>query len=172
MHATERLVVLGLLPLLYAASAFSQAGGGAIKEGNLYSVALFSSLAEMEKSWGYIDDGEHGSRIRTDYRNMIVVKDPAITDDLPSQFGEYRVEYLDNQAVIERCQKLGKEFSVLKIGPMHNEGPLLKIVVSVDYVTYKKKRLMFGISDWAEVELRYDCEKQNYIVSTVKLGGI
>jgi hypothetical protein len=43
----------------------------------------------MEKSYGHMDDSEGGSRIRTDYRHMLVEKDPEITDGLPSQQGDF-----------------------------------------------------------------------------------
>jgi hypothetical protein len=55
---------------------------------------------------------------------------------------------------------------------MQNEGARLKIEVSVSYVEYRKRRFLLALSDWSDVEFRYDCEKQKYIVSTVKLGGI
>jgi hypothetical protein len=61
--------------------------GTSVEAENLYAVALFVSLAEMEKSWGEIDDSDGGSRVRTDYHRMPVEKDPEITDHLPAQFG-------------------------------------------------------------------------------------
>jgi hypothetical protein len=55
---------------------------------------------------------------------------------------------------------------------MQSDGARLRIVISVYYLSYKKHKLLLGLSDWSEVEFRYDCEKQKYIVSSVKLGGI
>lgn len=126
----------------------------------------------MDKSWGHIDDSDGGSRIHTDYHRMLVQKDNEITDGLPSQLGDYRVEYLDYREQIDRYKKLRKEFSILKIGSMQSDGARLRIVISVYYLSYKKHKLLLGLSDWSEVEFRYDCEKQKYIVSSVKLGGI
>ena len=103
---------------------------------------------------------------------MLVQKDNEITDGLPSQLGDYRVEYLDYREQIDRYKKLRKEFSILKIGSMQSDGARLRIVISVYYLSYKKHKLLLGLSDWSEVEFRYDCEKQKYIVSSVKLGGI
>jgi len=106
--AFKRSIALSLVLLIFALSAIPQEGGTPAKEQNLYSVALFASIVEMEKSWGYIDDNNGGSGVRTDYRHMLVEKDPEITDRLPSQFGDYHVEYLDNRAQIDRYEKLGK----------------------------------------------------------------
>lgn len=172
MCAITRSVVISLMPLLWAALAFAQVSGPSVKQDNLYSMALVASITEMEKAWGYIDDGDHGSRIRTDYRRMLVRKNPEITDDLPPEFGDYRVQYLDDQALTKRYKAMRKEFSVLEIHPVHSEGPQLKIQVSVSWVKYQNRSLVLAISDWSDVEFQYDCEKRAYTISAVKLGGI
>jgi hypothetical protein len=166
----QRFVVPFLIPL-FCAVCFSQSDKTSIKEDNLYSTALFASIVKMDKSWGNIDDS-FGGKIRTNYHQMIVEDDPEITGGLPSQVGDYRVEYLDTQALIRRYKKLGKSFSILTLHAIRNEGSLLRITVSVYDFSYEKKKLIFAISDWSDVEFRYDCEKQSYIISDVKLGGI
>ena len=100
--------------------------------------------------------------MRTDYRHLIVEKDPLITDDLPTEFENHFFEYLDNQGLVERYKKLGKSDAVLVIRPIRNEGATLKIAVVVYWVSYKKRRLQLGLSDWGEVEFRYDCDKQQF----------
>ena len=171
MCSFTRSTTVSLVPLLFTLSAFPQEGTAPAKEESLYSVALCAGLAEMEKSWGYIDDSYMGG-VRTDYRHMIVQKDPVITDRLPSQFGDYRVEYLDRRAQIDRYKKLGKGFSILRIRPMQNVGSRLKIQVDVSYFTHEERKWMYGVSDWSDGDFRYDCEKQKFVVPAVKLGGI
>ncbi len=97
MCAIKRSIVLSFILLLCAITGFPQKSQIPAKKDNLYSVALFASLSEMEKSWGHIDDGDGGSTIRTDFRHVLVEKEPEITDGLPSQQGDYRVEYLDSR---------------------------------------------------------------------------
>jgi len=135
-------------------------------------MALIASMTEMEKSSGHIDDSDGGRGIRTDYHHMVVEMDPEITNNLPSEFGDYRVEYLDRQARIDRYKKLRKQFSILRIHPMKNEGSRLKISITVSYFRYEKGRSIFALSDWSNVEFRYDCAKQDYVIAEVKLGGI
>jgi hypothetical protein len=134
-----------------------------------YFKALFASIGEMDKAYAPIDDSMGGSRVRTDYRHMLVEKDPGITEGLPEQFGEYHVEYLDTYQLIARFQKLKKDFPVLKIQPVKNAS---NIQISVYWVNYKKGKLNLGLSDWSEVKLLYDCEKQTFTVSKVTLGGV
>ena len=142
------------------------------KKNNLYSAAVLASLDEMEKSWGHLDDSKGLNRIRTDYRHMFVVKDAEITDALPSQFGDRQVEYLDDRAQFDRYKTLRREFPILKIHPMQTDGGRLKINISVYYVEYEKRKLRLALSDWSEVEFHFDCNLQQYVISSVKLGGI
>jgi hypothetical protein len=79
---------------------------------SLYSIALVAGVAEMQKQRGYIDDGDHGSRIRTDHHRLIVRKNPEIKDDLPSQSDEFHFEYLDDASLLGRYNKLKKGFSI------------------------------------------------------------
>jgi hypothetical protein len=168
-----RSVVLSILPCLFVLPVYpQQQKGAAAKEENLYSKALFASIVEMEKSYGHVDDSDLGTRIRTDYHHMLVERDLGITDDLPEQFSEYRVEYLDTQNQIARCKELRKPFAILKIQPVKSQGSRLKIQVTVYWVEYKKSRLYLGLSDWGDVEFRFDCETQSFVISDIKLGGI
>jgi hypothetical protein len=55
---------------------------------------------------------------------------------------------------------------------MKSQGAALTIQVTVYWVEYKKSRLNFALSDWSDVEFRFNCETQSFIISNVKLGGI
>lgn len=138
-------------------------------EGNPYFKALFASIAEMDKTYATIDDSMGGSRIRTDYHHMLVQKDPQITEGLPEKSGGYQVEYVETGQLIARFKKLGREFSVLKIQPATTDST---VQVSLYWVSYKKGKLNLALSDWSDVGLQYDCEKQFYVVTKVKLGGV
>lgn len=141
-------------------------------EDNLYSIALKASILQMEKDYGKMDDTVLGERVRTDYRHMIVEEDPLITKGLPTEFEGHVVEYLDNPALIERCRKLRKPYASLVIRPMKNEGKIVKIAIAVYWVSYKNNRLQLALSDWSNVEFQYDCDKQQFVISSVKLEGI
>jgi hypothetical protein len=159
-----RFAAFGLLGLLVALPGLTQTTSTTSKEESLYSQALFASIAGMEKAWGRFGD--------TDYRHMFVEKDGGITDGLPEQSGEYRVEYLDFDQQVEKCRLIKKPFVLLKIQPMTNEGANLAIQVTVYWVTYKKSRLNLALSGWSDVEFRFDCEQQRFVVSKVTRGGI
>ena len=139
---------------------------------NLYSLALKASILEMEKNWGNIDDSGLGERVRTDYHHLIVQKDPLITEGLPTNFDNHFVEYLDSSALIDRYKKAGKSYATLAIQPIKNQSGALKIGVIVYWVSYQHRHLQLGLSDWSNVEFRYDCGTQQFVMSSVKLGGI
>jgi len=167
-----KTVLLAAFAALIAASVSAQSEPSKNVENNLYSLALKASILQMEKDWRHIDDSLRGEQIRTDYRHMIVEKDPLITDRLPTEFDNHSVEYLDHEGLVARYSKLGKEYAVLVIRPIQNEGPTLRVAVVVYWVSYKKHRIMLGLSDWSDVEFRYDCDQQQFVISSVKLGGI
>ena len=123
----------------------------------------------MDKTYASIDDSMGGSRIRTDYHHMLVQKDPEITEGLLEQFHGYQVEYVETGQLIARFKKLGREFSILKIQPASTDS---NVQVSLYWVSYKKGKLNLALSDWSEVGLQYDCEKQLYVVTKIKLGGV
>ena len=165
---TLAVAVFAILMTVFAPAQSDRSG----TEDNLYSVALKASILQMEKDYGKMDDTVLGERVRTDYRHMTVQEDPLITKGLPTEFEDHAVEYLGNPALIARCHRLGKPYSTLVIRPMKNEGKLLKSAVVVYWVSYKNNRLQLALSDWSNVEFQYDCDKQQFIMSSVKLEGI
>lgn len=164
-------VVFGFTFLLLSDRTDAQSDNAHGKENDLYAMALVASISEMQKQWGHIDDG-FGNRMRTDYEHMIVVQNPEITDELPTDFGSHRLDYLSNQELVNRYKASGKEFSVLQIHPIHADGASLRIQVSVAWFSYGKKGMLFGYSDWSDVEFKFDCAQQAFTISNVKLGGI
>jgi hypothetical protein len=167
-----KLSIPFILLLLLTSSASSQQRNILAVENNLYYKALFASLEKMQAEWGKIDDSLIGSRVRTDYQNMIVEKNREITEGLPSKLGEYRVEYLDSQGLINKYKKWRKPFAILIAHPMINEGSHLKISFTVHWFNYDKGRSLYELSDWSNVYFRFDCEKREYVIDEVKLGGI
>lgn len=172
MRKMMRLIILSFASFFVPIYALSQASDAPRKQDDLYAMALDASITEMQKSWGYIDDGEHGSRIRTDYNHVVIAKKPEITEGMPAAFGIHQAEYLDSRGLVDRYKLLKKEFSVLEIGPIRTDGPYLRIQVSQSWFQAKKKRMTFAFSDWSDVEFQFDREKQAWIISNVKLGGI
>jgi hypothetical protein len=168
----RQLFHLGLILAAIASPVFSQQPATRVNEDNLYHKALYASLDKMNVSWGAIKyaNGEPGP---IDYHNMVVQENRDITNGLPSQFGAYHVEYLDSQGLIDRYKKLRKDFAILVVYPMDNsDGTRLRIAFNVYWISYKKNRLNFALSDWSHVYFRYDCEKREYVIDEVKLGGI
>ncbi len=97
MHATKSWSAFVLILMVFVVPTSSQETSEANE--SLYSLALGAGVDQMQKQWGYIDDGDRG-RIRTDYHHLIVRKNPEITDDLSSQSDQFRFEYLDDAALL------------------------------------------------------------------------
>jgi len=147
------------------------------EENNLYARALSATADEMEKSWGGIDEtccinSLRKKKIRTDYRHLIVEKSDQITEGLPARFGDHEIAYLDVRELSDRYRRLRKEFAILRIHPMRNSGTSLNIQIGVYWFRSSKNHVVYAFSDWSEVEFRYNCENQKWVISEVKLGGI
>jgi hypothetical protein len=50
------------------------------------------------------------------------------------------------------------------------ETQLANVLVSAARPSYPS--FAYALSDWGDVEFRFDCETQEWIVADVKLGGI
>jgi len=92
-------------------------------ENNLYALALKTSILQMEKDWGHIDDSGRSEEIRTDYRHMIVEKDSLITDGLPAEFENHAVEYLDHEGLVARCRIWASRTQLLQFAPSRTKAP-------------------------------------------------
>ncbi|HSK45825.1 MAG TPA: hypothetical protein VLA83_18255 [Candidatus Binatia bacterium] len=174
---TIRPILSGALCLLCFLPFRGQQTDAPTEESNLYARALSATADEMEKSWGEIDDtccirSLRETRIRTNYRDLIVEKYDLITEGLPARFGDHEIEYLDVGELSARYHKLHKEFAVLRIHPMRNSGSSLKIYIGVYWFSSNKDHVVFAFSDWSNVEFRYDCENRKWVINEVKLGGI
>lgn len=150
---------------------FSQSERTNNDESNLYSQALFASVAKMKTDWGNQTD-ESSNRVQINYDRMIVEKQSELTDKLPVQIGEIQIEYLDRQGLIERAQKLKKAYLILVGHPMKTEGKRVKITFTTHWITYGKRRITYSLSDWSNVYFRYDCQQEKYVLDEIRLGGI
>jgi hypothetical protein len=167
----KKSIPLVLFCLFCSLNALSQSLSSSGKQQDLYAMALAASLSEMQKSWGHLNLGNSG-RLNPDYHHMVVWKNPEITDGWPDHFEDYEVEYLDSRGLMDRYDAIHKEFVVLEIHPMRTDGEELKINISASWVSKRKRRLLVGISDWSDVQFKYDPSTHSYVISSVKLGGI
>jgi hypothetical protein len=138
----------------------------------LYNEALRASLEDMNRDWGKLNLTERGARAPIDFHNMIVRKDPAITDGLNSRFGEYRVTYLDDASLIGRWKKLRKQFAILAVRPVDRAEGRVKIIIDFVWVSYRRSRLRLALVSWAKVHFRFDAANRKYIVDNVELAGV
>jgi hypothetical protein len=166
------LVFLAFLTVvqLTPAAVQSQADIGSGGVDNLYERALVAGLQEITAQWGKLDDSD-SERIRTDWHHVIVKKDE-ITTGMAAHIEDYHPEYLDDQALIERYRKLGKQFTVILMHPMRNSDQSISVGFSVAWFHYEKRKLIFQYSVWSGVQFSFDCSKHEFVVDKVKLGGI
>ena len=157
------LLVFGLLP----GKALSQTKAASQDEDNLYAVALSACVKKEFEEYGNIESS------RRTFFNRIVEYDPLLTVRLPTQFGEFKIEYLNAEGLSERYEKTRRELSVFKIFPMQNEGPILKISLSHYFVSVPKRRsYVYALEGGCQTEFNYDSQQGKFRLLKVELWGV
>lgn len=150
---------------LCALNAFSQVKDAPSIQSNLYERTLSACLAkELE------DYGKLGTRV--DYENRVVERNIHLTDNLPTQFGKIKVEYLDSETLRERYQKTRQEIQVLSIRPMKNEGATLIISIGNYWFSYKKKSYNYGLEGGCTVNFNFNSSQNDFALTKIDLWGI
>ena len=109
---------------------------------------------------------------RRDYLNRVVEKNMILTQKLPTQIGEYRIEYLDGNELAARYKRNRKPIPILSMSPMVNEGGMLRIGLADYWFSYEKRALIYGLEGGCIVFFRYDCEQKVHVIDKVDLWGI
>jgi hypothetical protein len=164
--------VLPFFWLLFVCPSHPQADNQ-IDKNDIYAIGLMSGLEAMSKEYSHIDMGIPGQRQRIDYKHIIVRMD-YITGRFSSilKSDKYKIEYLNDKQLIERYKKVKLEYPVLMIQPAEVEGNRLAVTLTLYWMSYKKGNLQFGLSDSCTTYFRFDCEKREFILDEVKLGGM
>ena len=139
---------------------------------SLYNEALRAGVEAMDREWGKLNLAERGTRVPIDFHNPIVRKHASIPQGVSSQFGEYRMTYLDDAALVVRWKKLRKPFAILAIRPLDGADRRLKITIDLLWVNYRRGQLQFSIDSWANVYFRHDSSTGKYVVDDVELAGV
>jgi len=152
---------------LSALNAFSQAQVKPTAGTNLYERALSACVIEQLKQYG-----GQSSETRLRLINRIIERDDILTDKLPTQFGEIKVEYLDRQSIVERYKKNRAEIPVTVMTPMKNEGKTLKISFRDYYVSYKKRVFSYALEGGCIVDFNFDSQLDDFAITKTDLWGV
>jgi len=164
---TKQITFLILLLGLCVANVFSQAQVKSTTGTNLYERALSACVAEQLKRFG-----GQSSETRLRLINRIIEEDDILTDKLPTQFGEIKVEYLDRQAIFERSKKNRAELFVTVMLPMKNDGKTLKISFRDHYVSYKKRVFSYALEGGCIVDFNFDSLLDDFAITKTDLWGV
>jgi hypothetical protein len=134
-------------------------------DSNLYLKALSACVEKQAKEYKDIDKERN-------FLNIIVEYHLFLTRDLPTQIGEYRIEYLNGDELVARYKKVGKPFPIISMRPMVTEEGMLRVGLADYWFSYKKRSLNFSLEGGCNVLFRYDCEQKAFMLDKVDLWGI
>ena len=162
---------------LCVANAFSQAQVKTVTGTNLYERALSACVTEQLKQYG-----NQSSEMRLRLINRIIERDDFLTDKLPTQVGEIKIEYLDRQAIVERYKKRRDdktrdkesraEIPVTVISPIWNEGNILKISFRDWWISYNKRVYNQALEGGCIVDFKFDGPLDDFVITKTDLWGI
>ncbi len=155
-----------LLFSLCAVNALPQTQVVPQTESNLYAAALSACVSKEYEEYKDITD------TRRTFFNRIVEQDIFLTDKLPTQFGQFKVEYLDANGLAGRYKKTRQKLSVFVFRPLKNNGSLLQINLAHYYVSHSKRGFVYELEGGCGVEFRYDCPLKKFVLSKVDLSGV
>ena len=123
-----------------------------------------------------------------DLRNVIVVKDDKLTEGLPFQLGEIKVQYLsgDQLALAYKNRSTEKknerrEIPIIELIPIHdNEGKLYFAYKNYwfsysekgGFFTQKKRVFGFALEGGCHAEIGFDEVEKRFVIGKVELWGI
>ena len=147
---------------------------------NLYSRSLKACLEKEIQTYSKFSN--------RDLRNVIVRQDNNLTKDLPTQFGEIKVEYLDDSGLVQRYKMRAKnnektrgEIPVIEIYPIYDKGSKLRFAYSNFWFSYAEKGgffsrkntiYKFGLEGGCQAEIGFDPAQQKFVIEKVELWGI
>jgi len=137
---------------------------------DIYATALIEASNQMRREWG--NQQGWSSQAQPDYEHLLVAKDESVRADYPEMIEGRHFEYLTSAMLLARRKAATKDFPVLIVHPATIEGGRVEVVVFQDWAGIRKGHLTLGISDWASVFFRFDCDKSEFRFDEVKLGGI
>jgi hypothetical protein len=165
------LIILAFISAFYN-PLYSQTKKDSDYQEDIYNQALFAGLKEMSRVWGYLTNLPDTTRIHINYNNMIVKRDAGITEHIQSRMDSIYIKLLDDAELINKCKVIKKEFPIIRIWPIKNQGPCLVVSITLDWVNYDNNILNVMLSDFCEITFSFDCVKQKYIIVNTQLGGI
>ncbi len=161
--------------LLFSVAIFAQDA----KE-SLYSRGLRACVEKEIQEYSKFSD--------RDLRNVIVLKNSQLTDKLPPQLGEIKIQYLDNSELAQifklrpkNEKKLRDAIPVIEIYPLFDEGDKLFFAYANFWFRYaekggwfSRKRIIYGLSleGGCRAEIRFDPAEKRFQIEQVKLWGI
>src|SRR6185436_9617606 len=95
-----------------------------------------------------------------------------INQDFPRQIQSFKIEYLDTQDLIAKYKKEKKEFRIIVMRPILNEGEKLSVGLTDYWFSFKKNILTYSLEGRAKVVFRFDCEHREYVIDKVELWGV
>jgi hypothetical protein len=112
-------------------------------------------------------------RTARDYKNLIIEKDERITSSLPTRIGSCQVSFRDISELFPQFKKEKQSIPITRIHPIKSRGSSLVIRFTEHWLSFRKKnRIEIALEGGCEIELKFDCSTQAFLIGEIKFWGI
>ena len=175
LHNMIGATFLLLLLLIVVSTGPSQGNLKDKASANLYEKAVSACVTKQLKNFG-----GQGEETRMQLLKRIFLLDDSLTTDLPAQFGEIIVSYLNSDELVARYQAFLKskrktqrnEIPYTLIHPMRNEGTTLIISLTDYWFSHKKHTVFHSLEGGCNVSFNFDSNINDFIISKTELWGV
>ena len=163
------------LILFFSLTVFAQE-----RQENLYSRSLKACLEKEVEAFA-----SFSSR---DLFNVIIVKDFKLTNDLPTEFGKIKVEYVSYSELAQKFKILTKDrykeqgkIPVIEIYPLRDKGSKLSFSYNNYWFSYAEKggflspkKIFHNLSleGGCKADIGFDSKEQKFVIEKVELWGV
>lgn len=147
---------------------------------SLYSKGLRACLEKEVQQYSKFSE--------RDLRNVIVLKNYQLTDKLPPQLGEIKIQYLDNSELAQKFKsrkknekKMRDEIPIIEMYPLYDEGNKLYFAYNNywfgssekgGFFTRKRTIYSHSLEGGRHAEIGFDPATGAFKIERVKLWGI
>ena len=106
---------------------------------------------------------EYSKFSNRDLRKVTVLKNSQLTDKLPSQFGEIKIQYLDNSELVQKFKLNHRDINKTRDKSYSEKGGIL---------TRKKLMHNWALEGGGHAEIGFDSNDGKFVIKKVELWGI
>ena len=170
-----KLLSFPVLFVLLTSFVHPQAKEGEVSGQSLYQRAVSACVAKQLS-----DYGTQNEETRSRLTKRLFLKDQILTEKLPAEFKEIKVQYVGVDELLalykekkKRARKTDRiEIPFTIVRPMKNEGSTLIVSLSDYWFSYKKKTYQYALEGGCNAHFNFETKSGQLALTKTDLWGV